>query len=133
MRTYVRMVALAAALMGMSEAATALTTATANLRRTPTTTGAVLGTVPKNTLVLVACSGSTQWCRTTYKGTAGYVARSLLKPVTGSARLTGNGTVYYRTCTQMRAAGVAPVKLGEPAYRTALDRNQNSIACERGE
>ncbi|MFB9990685.1 excalibur calcium-binding domain-containing protein [Deinococcus oregonensis] len=131
MRTYVRMMALVATVMGMSEAATALTTATANLRRTPTNTGAMLGTVPKNTLVLVACSG--QWCRTTYKGTAGYVASSLLKPVTGSARLTGNGTVYYRTCVQMRAAGVAPVKLGDPAYRTALDRNQNSIACERGE
>lgn len=133
MRNLVRMLALSAALLGMSEAATALTTANTNLRRTPVATGAVLGVVPKNTLVLVACSGSAQWCRTSYKGTAGYVSRSVLKPVTGSARLVGQGTVYYRTCTQMRAAGAAPAKLGSPAYRTALDPNQNSVACERGE
>ena len=126
-----RMLALSTALLGVSEAATAITTTAANLRRQPDTTSRILGVVPGNTLLLVACRG--EWCRATHQGQAGYIARSLLRQTTGSARLTGQGTVYYRSCAAMRAAGVAPIRLGKPGYRTALDRNHNSVACDAGE
>ncbi|GAA5534644.1 excalibur calcium-binding domain-containing protein [Deinococcus aluminii] len=131
MRTLMRMLALSVALLGVSEAATALTTANSNLRRLPSAEAPVLKVVPQGTLLLVACQG--QWCRTTYQGRGGYIAQSLLRPVTGSARLTGRGLVFYRSCAEMRAAGAAPVRVGRPGYRTALDRNHNGWACERGE
>ncbi|WP_102126378.1 excalibur calcium-binding domain-containing protein [Deinococcus planocerae] len=131
MRHLALLLALSVTLLGVSEAATALTTTPVNLRRAPSETGRILGVVPGNTLLLVACQG--QWCRTTYAGQAGYVARSFVRPVTGSARLTGPGAVYYRSCAAMRAANAAPVRLGKPGYRTALDRNGNGVACENGE
>ncbi|MEF2278968.1 excalibur calcium-binding domain-containing protein [Deinococcus sp. YIM 134068] len=131
MRAFLAPLALSLTLLGTAHAATALTTANSNLRRTPDAAAPILNVVPRNTLLLVACQG--EWCRTSYGGRGGYVARSLLRPVTGSARLTGQGTVYFRSCVQVRAAGRAPLRLGEPGYRTALDRNGNSVACEEGE
>lgn len=38
--------------------------------------------------------------------------------------------VYYKNCTEARAAGVTPIYAGEPGYRSALDRDNDGIACE---
>jgi hypothetical protein len=38
--------------------------------------------------------------------------------------------VYYHRCDAARAAGVAPLRRGEPGYREALDRDGDGIACE---
>ncbi|MGY2895745.1 SH3 domain-containing protein [Deinococcus sp. UYEF24] len=122
---------LASASLTTALAASAVTTAPANLRRQPSTSGAVLRVVPTNTVITVACQGN--WCRTSYQGRGGYVARSLTRSLVASAPLSGKGTRFYRSCAAMRAAGVAPLKLGKPGFRTALDRNGNGLDCERGE
>lgn len=122
-----------AALLGLAEAATATTTANVKLRRLPSSQGQVMGVVPRGTLLTVACPETGEWCRTTYLGRGGYVARLLLRPVTGSAALTGPGNVFYASCAAMRTAGVAPIRVGKPGYRTGLDSNRNSVACDRGD
>lgn len=38
--------------------------------------------------------------------------------------------VYYANCTAARAAGAAPIYRGEAGYRSALDRDNDGIACE---
>lgn len=38
--------------------------------------------------------------------------------------------VYYANCTEARAAGAAPLLVGEPGYRSALDRDKDGVACE---
>jgi hypothetical protein len=38
--------------------------------------------------------------------------------------------VYYENCTAARAAGTAPILIGEPGYRKALDGDGDSIAIE---
>jgi len=38
--------------------------------------------------------------------------------------------VYYANCTAARAAGAAPVHIGDPGYRTGLDRDRDGIGCE---
>lgn len=38
--------------------------------------------------------------------------------------------VYYPNCASVRAAGRAPLKRGEPGYRTGLDRDADGVACE---
>ena len=38
--------------------------------------------------------------------------------------------VYYQNCTAARAAGAAPIQIGEPGYRKSLDRDNDGIACE---
>jgi hypothetical protein len=38
--------------------------------------------------------------------------------------------IYYKNCTAARAAGAAPLHIGEPGYRSALDGDKDGIACE---
>lgn len=38
--------------------------------------------------------------------------------------------VYYANCSAVRAAGAAPLSIGEPGYRAGLDRDGDGVACE---
>jgi hypothetical protein len=38
--------------------------------------------------------------------------------------------VYYANCDAARAAGVAPLHIGDPGYRPKLDRDGDGVACE---
>ena len=56
----------------------------------------------------------------------------------GGAMLSGsllgagaaNADVYYKNCTEARAAGVTPIYRGSPGYAPRLDRDNDGIACE---
>ena len=37
---------------------------------------------------------------------------------------------YFRNCDAARAAGLAPLRAGEPGYRSELDRDGDGVACE---
>ena len=37
---------------------------------------------------------------------------------------------YYKNCDAARAAGAAPIRKGEPGYRSALDRDGDGVACD---
>lgn len=39
-------------------------------------------------------------------------------------------SVYYANCAAARAAGVAPLHVGEPGYREGLDGDRDGVACE---
>ncbi len=38
--------------------------------------------------------------------------------------------VYYRNCSAARAAGAAPVRIGDPGYAPHLDRDNDGVGCE---
>lgn len=38
--------------------------------------------------------------------------------------------VYYANCSEVRAAGAAPIRRGDPGYSRKLDRDGDGIACE---
>jgi len=38
--------------------------------------------------------------------------------------------VYYKNCTEVRAAGAAPIYQGQPGYASHLDRDGDGIACD---
>lgn len=40
------------------------------------------------------------------------------------------GDVYYANCSAVRAAGAAPLYRDQPGYRSALDRDDDGVACE---
>lgn len=42
----------------------------------------------------------------------------------------GGGAAFYANCAAARAAGAAPILVGEPGYRSALDRDGDGVACE---
>lgn len=39
-------------------------------------------------------------------------------------------SAYYANCTAAKQAGVAPIYRGQAGYRSALDRDNDGIACE---
>lgn len=38
--------------------------------------------------------------------------------------------VYFRNCSEARAAGAAPVRYGDPGYASHLDRDKDGVGCE---
>lgn len=42
----------------------------------------------------------------------------------------GDSSVYYANCSEARAAGAAPVRIGDPGYRPGLDRDGDGVGCE---
>lgn len=42
-----------------------------------------------------------------------------------------NTTRSYKNCTEVRAAGMAPLRRGQAGYSTDLDRDGDGIACEK--
>jgi endonuclease YncB( thermonuclease family) len=52
-------------------------------------------------------------------------------PTAGSPRPSSPpSNVYFRNCAEARAAGVAPIRKGQPGYRIELDRDRDGVACE---
>ena len=41
-----------------------------------------------------------------------------------------NADIYYKNCSEARAAGVTPLYEGDPGYAPHLDRDGDGIACE---
>ncbi|WP_426624790.1 excalibur calcium-binding domain-containing protein [Leifsonia sp. McL0607] len=39
-------------------------------------------------------------------------------------------STWYANCAEARAAGAAPIFVGEPGYSTKLDRDKDGVACE---
>jgi len=46
------------------------------------------------------------------------------------AQAVQNNDPFYASCDDARNAGLGPINRGEPAYRAALDPNNNGVACE---
>lgn len=42
----------------------------------------------------------------------------------------GGGSVSYANCDAVRAAGKAPIRVGEPGYSKKLDRDGDGVGCE---
>lgn len=40
------------------------------------------------------------------------------------------GSTYSANCTEVRAAGAAPIRTGDPGYGRHLDRDGDGVACE---
>src|SRR5947209_8779929 len=63
---------------------------------------------------------------------AATVTRTKTTTVTAAADSggSGGGAVYYANCSEARAAGAAPLHVGDPGYRSGLDRDGDGVACE---
>ena len=62
--------------------------------------------------------------------TGGYHCHGKKKAAPATPRRSQNGSVYYANCDAVRAAGKAPLKRGDPGYRSGLDRDNDGYACE---
>lgn len=43
---------------------------------------------------------------------------------------SSGGSVYYKNCDAVRAAGADPIYAGQPGYSSKLDRDGDGVACE---
>jgi hypothetical protein len=51
-------------------------------------------------------------------------------PTTWSSTTPSRAGVYYQNCAEAHADGRWNIPADDPAYRTALDKDHNGIACE---
>ncbi|MEU9256368.1 excalibur calcium-binding domain-containing protein [Streptomyces sp. NPDC048270] len=49
----------------------------------------------------------------------------------GTSGTGGGGGVSYKNCDAAKAAGAAPIRKGQPGYRSALDKDGDGIACDK--
>jgi len=56
--------------------------------------------------------------------------RASSAPVRSQSLLGNGGGGAFRNCSAARAAGAAPVRVGDPGYGRHLDRDGDGIGCE---
>lgn len=84
-----------------------------------------LAKCPKRTLTVTLASAPRSGA------VAGAASGSGATPAARSGSGTGNTTeVYYANCDAVRAAGAAPIRVGQPGYRAGLDRDGDRVGCE---
>jgi peptidoglycan hydrolase CwlO-like protein len=59
------------------------------------------------------------------------VASSYQESATSSESDSTSSDVYYKNCSEAKAAGAAPIYQGEPGYGSHLDRDGDGIGCDR--
>ena len=60
----------------------------------------------------------------------GYHCHRTAEPRQPLRAFGGGEEVYYRNCSVARAAGAAPVRVGQPGYAPHLDRDGDGVGCE---
>lgn len=78
------------------------------------------------------CNGDTASSPATVtSGSAATVpSPSLAPPPPVPSAPASPASVYYKNCDAARAAGAAPIQVGEPGYRKGLDRDGDGTACD---
>jgi hypothetical protein len=99
--------------------ATVATTTAATTEPTPTSTPSSTAPAAPTASATSAPPTPTRTTTTTKKPPAG-----------GGATTTPPTSVYYKNCTEVKAAGAAPLYSYEPGYRPALDSDKDGVACE---
>jgi hypothetical protein len=84
------------------------------------------------TRILGDCPGQIATADTTHAPTR--VDQHIAEPSASPAPprplgLTG-GSTYYQNCDAVRAAGKAPIHVGDPGYSRQLDRDGDGVGCE---
>jgi hypothetical protein len=107
---------------------TPTTTVTSTVTATPTSQ-ALSEVPPTTTTVTRTVAAKPRTVRVTVTRTA--TVQALAGDGTGGGGGGGGGSdVYYANCSEARAAGAAPLYVGDPGYRAGLDRDGDGIACE---
>jgi hypothetical protein len=60
-----------------------------------------------------------------------HISEPSAAPAAGtSPRALSGGSTYYANCDAVRAAGAAPIHVGDPGYSRRLDRDGDGVGCE---
>lgn len=64
------------------------------------------------------------------KAVAAAKAKAVAAAKVKAAAEAAAADVYYPNCSAVRAAGAAPILVGQPGYSRKLDRDGDGVACE---
>ncbi|MFG2852599.1 excalibur calcium-binding domain-containing protein [Streptomyces mirabilis] len=106
------------------------TTESAAAKPGPTTTVTATTTATRTTTETVT---ATPAATVTVRSTKTVRATVTAQPAAaggGGSDDSGGGSVYYENCAAARAAGAAPVRVGDPGYSRHLDRDGDGVGCE---
>lgn len=107
---------------------TATATVTKTVTKTRTVTQTTTVTAAPKTVRLTAPPTTV-----TVQAPATTVTETVVETKTAAAAARGlvdTGSVYFENCDAARAAGAAPVRSGDPGYRSGLDRDGDGVGCE---
>ena len=94
---------------------------------TPTPTPSAIRTVAEQSSVATPSPANTG--RQPFADTQSSTSRASTAPTRAQTQDSG-GSAYYKNCTEVRAAGKAPLYRGQPGYASHLDRDNDGVACE---
>ncbi|WP_394653093.1 excalibur calcium-binding domain-containing protein [uncultured Sphingomonas sp.] len=93
--------------------------------------------IPASSIPALAHGGglNAQGCHNDRKGGTGYHCHrspggSSLSVRSRPLGLVSGGSAAFRNCSEARAAGAAPVRVGSPGYGRHLDRDGDGVGCE---
>jgi hypothetical protein len=81
-------------------------------------------------LLIAACGGESVVNEDLAPTAAPIVAEPSLTPSAAPLPIADPADVTYENCDAVRAAGAAPIRVGEPGYSTKLDRDGDGVGCE---
>ncbi len=91
--------------------------------------GATISGATASTYKLVAADRGQKITVKVTGAKSGY--QSIAKTSAATAAIQAAATsVYYKNCTEVRAAGAAPIYRGQPGYASHLDRDNDGVGCE---
>lgn len=83
----------------------------------------------RNNLVVWKDGDSSYTSKAEYPAAPVYAAPAVsTTPAATEAPASSN--VYYKNCTEVRAAGAAPIYPGDPGWQSKFDRDNDGIGCE---
>jgi hypothetical protein len=74
--------------------------------------------------------GSVRVFEGTYTAHGGTIIGADVRDVTAPEPQPSESSPYYENCAEARAAGAAPLHVGDPGYAPHLDRDGDGVACE---
>ena len=84
-------------------------------------------------LIAMAIFGTVYLLGSNLNAVFGEVGNSLATPAPAPPPASGPGappSVYYEDCDAVRAAGAAPIRVGDPGYSPELDPDGDGVGCE---
>lgn len=80
--------------------------------------------------LIAACGGGSGVNEEPVPSAAPVFAKPTNAPTVEPLPIAEPADVTYENCDAARAAGAAPIRVGEPGYSTKLDRDGDGIGCE---
>ena len=86
--------------------------------------------ISKHTLMNISCAAGLMFVAVLFGDKLPAVGGQPVGLTSEASASSSSPSIYYSRCAEARAAGAAPLRVGEPGYRSELDADGDGVACE---